>query len=54
MLLFLFRRQNFDGITDGLVLAGITATGFAFTENVLYLGNASARTSPSATPASTP
>lgn len=40
VLLFLFRRQNFDGITDGLVLAGITATGFAFTENVLYLGNA--------------
>ncbi|MEU2792571.1 PrsW family intramembrane metalloprotease [Streptomyces sp. NPDC007100] len=40
LLLFLFRRQNFDGITDGIVLAGITATGFAFTENVLYLGDA--------------
>ncbi|CAM5577921.1 hypothetical protein SRIMM317S_04842 [Streptomyces rimosus subsp. rimosus] len=40
VLLFLFRRQNFAGVTDGLVLAGITATGFAFTENILYLGNA--------------
>ncbi|NEC93499.1 PrsW family intramembrane metalloprotease, partial [Streptomyces sp. SID12501] len=25
---------------DGFVLAGFTATGFAFTENILYLGNA--------------
>ncbi|MEC4018119.1 PrsW family intramembrane metalloprotease [Streptomyces sp. H27-D2] len=40
LLLFLFRRRNFDGIVDGVVIAGITATGFAFTENVLYLGNA--------------
>ncbi|MFD7923800.1 PrsW family intramembrane metalloprotease [Streptomyces sp. NPDC059740] len=40
LLLFLFRRRTFDGVTDGMVLAGITATGFAFTENVLYLGEA--------------
>ncbi|UNO41196.1 PrsW family intramembrane metalloprotease [Streptomyces sp. MST-110588] len=40
LLLFLFRRRDFDGITDGIVIAGITATGFAFTENVLYIGNA--------------
>ncbi|MFG2095774.1 PrsW family intramembrane metalloprotease [Streptomyces sp. NPDC048612] len=40
VLLYRFRRQDFDGITDGIVIAGITATGFAFTENVLYLGNA--------------
>ncbi|UYB41573.1 PrsW family intramembrane metalloprotease [Streptomyces sp. Je 1-4] len=40
LLLYRFRRREFDGITDGIVLAGITATGFAFTENVLYLGNA--------------
>ncbi|GHF45049.1 protease PrsW [Streptomyces mashuensis] len=40
LLLFLFRRRNFNGIVDGVVLAGITATGFAFTENILYLGNA--------------
>ncbi|NBM17715.1 PrsW family intramembrane metalloprotease [Streptomyces sp. GC420] len=40
LLLFLFRRREFTGITDGIVVAGITATGFAFTENILYLGNA--------------
>ncbi|MFM9369147.1 PrsW family intramembrane metalloprotease [Streptomyces sp. Da 82-17] len=40
LLVFLFRRREFTGIVDGVVIAGITATGFAFTENVLYLGNA--------------
>ncbi|MFE0377539.1 PrsW family intramembrane metalloprotease [Streptomyces inhibens] len=40
LLLYRFRRHDFDGITDGIVIAGITATGFAFTENILYLGNA--------------
>ncbi|MEU9120528.1 PrsW family intramembrane metalloprotease [Streptomyces sp. NPDC048506] len=40
LLLYRFRRRDFDGITDGIVIAGITATGFAFTENVLYLGDA--------------
>jgi protease PrsW len=40
LLLFLFRRRNFQGIVDGVVIAGITATGFAFTENILYLGSA--------------
>jgi RsiW-degrading membrane proteinase PrsW (M82 family) len=40
LLLFLFRRRDFDGVISGLVIAGITATGFAFTENVLYLGTA--------------
>ncbi|MGA5128686.1 PrsW family intramembrane metalloprotease [Streptomyces olivoreticuli] len=40
LLLFLFRRRDFNGIVDGVVFAGITATGFAFTENILYLGNA--------------
>ncbi|MFG2831848.1 PrsW family intramembrane metalloprotease [Streptomyces sp. NPDC048434] len=40
LLLYRFRRGDFDGITDGIVIAGITATGFAFTENVLHLGNA--------------
>ncbi|KUJ65117.1 hypothetical protein ACZ90_50885 [Streptomyces albus subsp. albus] len=39
-LIFLFRRRDFNGITDGVVIAGITATGFAFTENILYLGSA--------------
>ncbi|MET9360166.1 PrsW family glutamic-type intramembrane protease [Streptomyces sp. NPDC006632] len=40
LLLFLFRRRDFNGIVDGVVFAGFTATGFAFTENILYLGNA--------------
>lgn len=40
LLLFLFRRRDFHGVLSGLVVAGITATGFAFTENVLYLGSA--------------
>lgn len=40
LLIFLFRKRNFTGIVDGVVVAGFTATGFAFTENILYLGNA--------------
>jgi RsiW-degrading membrane proteinase PrsW (M82 family) len=38
--LLLFRRREFDGIVDGIVYAGIVAAGFAFTENVLYIGQA--------------
>ncbi|MFE0644898.1 PrsW family intramembrane metalloprotease [Streptomyces sp. NPDC058877] len=40
LLLFLFRRKDFGGLVNGVVFAGFTATGFAFTENILYLGNA--------------
>ncbi|WP_346428799.1 PrsW family intramembrane metalloprotease [Streptomyces sp. Z26] len=40
LLLYLFRRRDFTGVVSGLVVAGVTATGFAFTENVLYLGSA--------------
>ncbi|MFF4095961.1 PrsW family intramembrane metalloprotease [Streptomyces sp. NPDC001834] len=40
LLVFLFRRREFNGVVDGVVLAGFTASGFAFTENILYLGNA--------------
>ncbi|MFE7778239.1 PrsW family intramembrane metalloprotease [Streptomyces sp. NPDC057445] len=40
LLIFVFRRQDFTGIVDGVVVAGFTATGFAFTENILYLGSA--------------
>lgn len=40
LLVFLFRRRQFTGPSDGFVMAGFTATGFAFTENILYLGNA--------------
>ncbi|MFF0794335.1 PrsW family intramembrane metalloprotease [Streptomyces spiralis] len=40
LLVFLFRRRDFTSIVDGVVIAGVTATGFAFTENILYLGTA--------------
>lgn len=31
-------RREFDGVIDGVVYAGITAVGFAFTENIYYFG----------------
>ncbi|MET9609671.1 PrsW family intramembrane metalloprotease [Streptomyces sp. NPDC006512] len=40
LLVFVFRRRHLAGPAEGFVLAGFTATGFAFTENILYLGNA--------------
>ncbi|MFR9676413.1 PrsW family glutamic-type intramembrane protease [Streptomyces sp. TR02-1] len=40
VLLFLFRRRHFTGVVSGITIAGMTAAGFAFTENVLYLGRA--------------
>ncbi|WP_344565597.1 PrsW family glutamic-type intramembrane protease [Streptomyces axinellae] len=40
VLLFLFRRRHLDSVVSGIAAAGITATGFAFTENILYLGTA--------------
>lgn len=33
-------KGEFDGMTDGMVYAGISAAGFAFTENIQYLGMA--------------
>jgi len=38
LLVWWLRRREFDGITDGMVYAGIVAAGFAFTENIQYLG----------------
>lgn len=38
LLVWWFRRREFDGLTDGMVYAGIVAAGFAFTENIQYLG----------------
>ena len=40
LLVLFFRRQEFDGVVDGIVLAGLAGVGFAFTENVLYFGRA--------------
>ncbi|SFM64958.1 Membrane proteinase PrsW, cleaves anti-sigma factor RsiW, M82 family [Pseudonocardia ammonioxydans] len=38
--LLVLRRREFDGIVDGIVYAGIVAAGFAFSENILYIGRA--------------
>ncbi len=38
ILLFIFHRRAFSGVTDGIVYCGISATGFAMVENILYLG----------------
>jgi RsiW-degrading membrane proteinase PrsW (M82 family) len=38
LLILLVRRREFDGVVDGLVYAGMAGIGFAFVENVLYLG----------------
>ncbi|MHA6623558.1 PrsW family intramembrane metalloprotease [Pseudonocardia sp. DLS-67] len=38
--MLVFRRREFDGVVDGIVYAGLVAAGFAFTENILYLGRA--------------
>jgi RsiW-degrading membrane proteinase PrsW (M82 family) len=40
LAIFLFWRKEFDGIVDGIVFAGFTGVGFAFTENILYFGRA--------------
>jgi RsiW-degrading membrane proteinase PrsW (M82 family) len=40
LLILLVRRREFDGIVDGIVYAGLVGIGFAFVENVLYLGRA--------------
>jgi protease PrsW len=38
LIVLLLRRREFDGVIDGLVYAGFAGIGFAFVENVLYLG----------------
>ncbi|QIX26042.1 PrsW family intramembrane metalloprotease [Nocardioides sp. JQ2195] len=40
LLLLIWRRQEFDGVLDGIVYAGVVGIGFAFTENILYLSAA--------------
>jgi RsiW-degrading membrane proteinase PrsW (M82 family) len=40
LAIYLFRRREFDGIIDGIVYAGLIGAGFAFSENILYLGQA--------------
>ncbi|MCW4354324.1 PrsW family intramembrane metalloprotease [Hoyosella sp. YIM 151337] len=38
--LFWFRRREIDGVVDGIVYAGLVGLGFAFMENIFYLGAA--------------
>ncbi len=38
LLVLLLRRREFDGVIDGIVYAGLAGVGFAFVENILYLG----------------
>ncbi|CAN7446404.1 PrsW family intramembrane metalloprotease [Terrabacter sp. LjRoot27] len=40
LLIYLVRRREFDGIIDGIVYGGLIGAGFAFSENILYLGQA--------------
>jgi RsiW-degrading membrane proteinase PrsW (M82 family) len=37
-MLFFWRRDEFDGVTDGVVYAAMVGLGFAMTENVKYYG----------------
>jgi RsiW-degrading membrane proteinase PrsW (M82 family) len=38
LLLYVFYRRAYSGIIDGVVLCGLSATGFAMVENILYVG----------------
>jgi RsiW-degrading membrane proteinase PrsW (M82 family) len=42
-LLFLWKRDHFDNVTDGIVYASMVGLGFAMTENVQYYGQAVAQ-----------
>lgn len=39
LLIALVARKHFDGPVDGIVYAATVASGFAFTENILYFGS---------------
>ena len=43
LLLFLWKRDQFDNVTDGIVYASMVGLGFAMTENVQYYGEAVVR-----------
>jgi RsiW-degrading membrane proteinase PrsW (M82 family) len=45
LILFIFffaKKDEFDGVVDGIVYASMAGLGFAMTENILYYGNAAA------------
>ncbi len=39
-VLFFWRRDEFDGVTDGVIYAAMVGLGFAMTENIKYYGMA--------------
>jgi protease PrsW len=39
-IFFLWKKDEFDGVLDGIVYASLAALGFAMTENILYYGRA--------------
>jgi len=41
-IFFFWKKDEFDGIVDGIVYASMAALGFAMTENILYYGKAAA------------
>jgi protease PrsW len=41
-IFFFWKKDEFDGVVDGIVYASMTALGFAMTENILYYGRAAA------------
>ena len=41
-ILFFWRKDEFDGVVDGIVYASMAALGFAMSENILYYGKAAA------------
>jgi RsiW-degrading membrane proteinase PrsW (M82 family) len=40
LLILFFKKDEFDGILDGIVYAGMVGLGFAMSENILYYGRA--------------
>ena len=39
-IFFFWKKDEFDGVVDGIVYAALSALGFAMTENILYYGRA--------------
>ena len=39
-IFFFWKKDEFDGVLDGIVYASLAALGFAMTENILYYGRA--------------
>src|ERR1044071_5893059 len=37
-IFFFWKKDEFDGVIDGIVYASLSALGFAMTENILYYG----------------